>query len=594
MPRSGEHESSFIAHCDPLCFGPFVFDGTVTFRLWAPAARNVQLILNGALTMRRKGDWFTLNVPNAGPGTQYRFRVDDEIEIADPASHFQPKDVHGPSELIDHGDYRWQTEDWKGLPWEKTVLLEAHVGTFTPEGTYRAMLNKLDHLTATGITALELMPLSDFVGRWNWGYDGVLPFAPDSSYGRPNDLKALIDAAHARGLMMFLDVVYNHFGPEGNHLHRIAPAFFSEAHQTPWGAAIDYRVPEVRVFTIENALHWLRNYRFDGLRLDAVHAIIEPGTPHILFDLAQAVHAFAEQSGRQIHLVLENDENAARFLAPAGGYRAQWNDDYHHGWHVLLTRERTSYYADYQNYREHIARALALGFSYQGEPSSHRGGTRRGTSSSHLPRSDFVNFLQNHDQIGNRPKGERLAALAKPEALLAAFTIMLLQPGPPLMFMGDEWGAANPFPFFCDFHGKLAAAVGQGRQRQIAQAFTSHGDEIPDPLSEQTRVAAVLDWNELDDRAAAARLELTRNLLAVRERFIVPLLPEMTCAGHSVFKSDVLQACWTAGARTLMLLGNLSEDRKRNPLTIWGEPIWGDAPPSELPPWTVYAALRDV
>ena len=281
--------------------------------------------------------WRTL-----GPGTRYRFRIDDELDIPDPDSHFQPEDITGPSEVIDHSLHRWQCADWKGLPWERAVFLESHVGTFTAEGTYRAMMAKLDHLADTGITALELLPLADFPGRWNWGYDGVLPFAPDSAYGTPEDLKALIDAAHARGIMVFLDVVYNHFGPEGNYLHRISPQFFAQAH-TPWGVAIDYRVPEVRTYVIENALHWLRDYRFDGLGLDAVHAIVDPGEPHVLNALAEAVNAFAAESGRHIHLVLENDDNAAQFLAPAarvsgGFYRAQWNDDYHHAWHVLLTR----------------------------------------------------------------------------------------------------------------------------------------------------------------------------------------------------------------------------------------------------------------
>ena len=403
--------------------------------------------------MTRLGEWFELQVAEAGPGTRYRFRIDDEIEIPDPASHFQPEDVNGPSEVIDHAGYAWTTNDWKGLPWEQAVFLEAHVGTFTPAGTFRAMIDRLDHLAETGITALELMPVADFPGRWNWGYDGVLLYAPDSSYGRPNDLKALIDAAHARGIMLFLDVVYNHFGPEGNHLHRIAPTFFSDEHHTPWGVAIDYRVPEVRAYAIENALHWLSNYRFDGLRLDAAHAIVEPGEPNVLNELAAAVDDLAQQSGRHIHLVLENDDNAARFLVPRGGYRAQWNDDYHHAWHVQLTGESTGYYCDYSDVSAHIARTLAEGFAYQGEASPHRGGKIRGEPSKNLPRGDFVNFIQNHDQIGNRPMGERLSGLAEPRALEAALTVLLLQPSPPLMFMGDEWGAIEPFPFFCDFKG---------------------------------------------------------------------------------------------------------------------------------------------
>ena len=527
----------------------------------------------------------------AGPGTRYRFRIDDEIEIADPASHFQPDDVFGVSEVIDHDRYVWRATDWKGLPWEHAVFLEAHVGTFTPAGSFAAMLAHLDHLAATGITALELMPVADFPGRWNWGYDGVLLFAPDSAYGRPDELKALIDAAHQRGIMMFLDVVYNHFGPEGNFLHRIAPGFFSCEHHTPWGAAIDYRVPEVRAFAIENALHWLRDYRFDGLRLDAVHAIAEPGEPHILSDLAEAVNEFAATSGRHIHLVLENDDNAAHFLKPAGGYRAQWNDDYHHAWHVFLTGENAGYYRDYQDAPAHTARTQAEGFAYQGETSPFRGHAR-GQPSTHLPRMDFVNFLQNHDQIGNRPMGERLTALADPAALEAALTVLLLQPGPPLMFMGDEWGAREPFPFFCDFKGELAQAVRDGRKREFAEVYARHEAEIPDPLSGETRDAATLDWDARKEPPHAHRLKLTQALLAVRHRHVAPLIPAMTTPGDVRFESGVLRVRWAAGEKSLLLLANLTDAAKLGPADLaWGDPIWGGSPPPTLPPWSVHAAI---
>jgi len=583
----------------PPRFGPLVSSRGVTFRLWAPATRAVKLVMERSREMETRGGWFELHVAEAGPGTRYRFTIDGEIDIPDPASHFQAEDVHGPSEVIDHTSYRWQAKDWKGLPWERAVFVEAHVGTFTAEGTFRAMIERLDHLAETGITALELMPVADFPGRWNWGYDGVLLFAPDSAYGQPDDLKALIDAAHARGLMVFLDVVYNHFGPEGNYLHRIAPVFFSERHHTPWGAVIDYRVPEVRAFAIENALHWLRDYRFDGLRLDAVHAILEPGAPNILSELAAAVNAFAAESGRHIHLVLENDDNAAHFLAPTpqagkGFYRAQWNDDYHHAWHVLLTHERAHYYRDFQDAGERIARALAEGFAYQGEPSPFRGGKMRGERSAQLPRGDFVNFVQNHDQIGNRAMGERLTVLAKPAALEAALAVLFLQPGPPLLFMGDEWGAREPFLFFCDFQGELAEAVRQGRRREYAEFYAEYGDEIPDPLSAETRGSAVLNWDARGQPAHAKRLALTRSLLGARHRFVAPLIPAMTAPGEVRFDTGLLTARWAAGEKTLMLLANLSDGRKAKPAASWGEPIWGGKPPNELPPWSVYAAISSI
>ncbi len=577
-------------------FGPLLSEQGVTFRLWAPAAREVALLLDEPIEMTKAGGWFETHVADAGPGTRYRFRIDGELDIPDPISHFQPDDVAGPSEVIDHSLYRWQCANWKGLPWERAVFLETHVGTFTAQGTYRAMKERLDHLAETGITALELMPLADFPGRWNWGYDGVLPFAPDSAYGTPEDLKALIDAAHARGIMVFLDVVYNHFGPEGNYLHRLSPQFFAEAH-TPWGVAIDYRVPEVRAYVIENALHWLRDYRFDGLRLDAVHAIVDPGEPHILTALAEAVNAFAAESGRHIHLVLENDDNAVQFLAPAaqvsgGFYRAQWNDDYHHAWHVLLTQESGGYYRDYQDVSAQIARTLAEGFTYQGEASAHRGGKARGEACRHLPRADFVDFIQNHDQIGNRPYGERLSVLAKPEALKAALAVLLLQPSPPLMFMGDEWGATEPFLFFCDFKGDLGEAVRNGRKAEFADWHAQAGDGIPDPLAKETKDAAVLDWSARERSPHKERLALTRALLKARREHIAPLLPAMIGAGEASLENGLLRAHWRAGDKTLMLLANLSDTARPRPATLdWGESVWGNRPPQELPPWSVYAAI---
>jgi maltooligosyltrehalose trehalohydrolase len=575
-------------------FGPLLSDNGVTFRLWAPAARAVNLVLDRKkIAMPKGGEWFVLNVRQARVGARYRFEIDGDVEIPDPASHFQPDDVPGPSEVIDHR-YEWRCSDWKGRPWHEGVFSEIHVGTFTREGTFRVAIEKLGHLAATGITALELMPLADFPGRWNWGYDGVLPFAPDSRYGRPEDLKALVDAAHARGLMVFLDVVYNHFGPEGNYLGRIAPRFFSDA-QTPWGGAIDYRVPDVRRFAVENAVHWLRDYRFDGLRLDAVHAIVAPGEPDILRELSLTVGALAREGGRHIHLVLENADNVASLLAPdedppAGHYRAQWNDDYHHAWHVLLTGEDAGYHRDYDA-GQHVARTLAEGFAYQGEPSPHRKGKPRGELSGHLPPLAFVDFLQNHDQIGNRPLGERLTVLAKPAALAAALSVLLLQPAPPLLFMGEEWGATEPFPFFCDFQGDLAQAVRTGRRREFAEAYARHGEEIPDPLSAATRASAVPDWNALAKPAHAERLALVRSLLDVRKRSIVPLLPEIKSRGEASFASGLLRARWRAGAKSLQLLANLSDKNARRPGACGGEPIWGGEPPQTLSSWSVYAAI---
>ena len=574
-------------------FGAKLTKDGASFRLWAPAAKRVDLLLDKSHALTRGNDgWYSIEIPGIRAGARYKYRIDDELEVPDPASAFQPEDVSGPSEVIDHADFRWRASGWRGRPWHEAVVTEAHVGTFTKDGTYRAMIGKLDHLVQTGFTALELMPLADFAGRHNWGYDGVLWYAPDDSYGRPEELKALIDEAHLRGLMVLLDVVYNHFGPEGNYLGRYAPGFFTQA-QTPWGSAIDYRVPEVRAFAIANALHWLRDYRFDGLRLDAVHAISEPGEISMLHDLSRAAGELAAETGRHIHLVLENDDNTASLLDPGearpnGKFRAQWNDDYHHAWHVLLTGEAYGYYRDYQRSpRQDIARAIGSGFVYQGETSTHRGGRARGEPSGHLASIAFINFLQNHDQIGNRALGERLEGNANPKAVEAALAITLLAPTVPMLFMGEEWGSRTPFPFFCDFHGELANAVRHGRRREFAGAYATYGDNVPDPLDLSTVRAAILDWEACETEPGGQRLTLVRELLAIRHREIVPQLVNAAFGSAGVDDNGLLTAHWRMGdGKTLRLLANLS-DRDMTSTGITGTPIWGPALSGRVPPWEV-------
>ena len=575
-------------------FGPRLTADGASFRLWAPAAKHVDLLLEKSYPLRRGEDgWFSADISGVKAGARYKFRINDEIDVPDPASAFQPDDVSGPSEVIDHASYPWRASEWRGRPWQETVLVETHVGTFTPEGSYRAMIGKLDHLVATGITALELMPLADFAGSRNWGYDGVLWYAPDSAYGRPDDLKELIDQAHLRGLMVFLDVVYNHFGPEGNYLGRYAPDFFTKA-QTPWGSAIDYRLAEVRDFAIENALYWLREYRFDGLRLDAVHAISEPGEISMLHDLSRAVGKLAAETGRHIHLVLENDDNAASLLdpnedPPRGRYRAQWNDDYHHAWHVVLSGESHGYYRDYQcSPLRGIARALGSGFVYQGEASVHRGGQLRGEPSGKLAPTAFVNFLQNHDQIGNRALGDRLESLADSKAVEAALAITLLAPMVPMLFMGEEWGSKRPFPFFCDFHGDLAKAVRKGRRREFAGAYAKYGDEIPDPLDQSTFQSAILDWESRQESPGQERLALVQRLLAMRRREITPRLAGGRFGDADA--ADLLTASWRMGdGATLRLLANLSPRAiAHKPGETTGTPIWGGETHEVIPPWSVF------
>jgi maltooligosyltrehalose trehalohydrolase len=582
-------------------FGPEFTDGGATLRLWAPAARRVEALVEGSRhTMHETDDgWFSADVRGMSAGAHYLFRIDDELDVPDPASAFQPEDVSGPSLLVDHAAHRWRTADWRGRPWHETTLLECHVGAFSRGGVYRGLIEHLDHIADTGVTAIELMPIGDFPGRWNWGYDGVLWYAPDHTYGTPDELKELVDEAHARNIMVFLDVVYNHFGPEGNYLGRYAPQFFTKA-ATPWGAAIDYTVPEVRAFAIENALHWVENYRFDGLRLDAVHAIREPGREQMLHELSKAVGAFARSAGRHIHLVLENDDNRSSLLdpatpAPSGRYRGQWNDDYHHAWHVLLTGETHGYYGDYaRKTKKMIARMLAHGFAYQGEASAHRGGLTRGEPVRDLPPAAFVNFLQNHDQIGNRALGDRLEWSADRAAIEAALAITLLAPMPPMLFMGEEWGAKTPFPFFCDFGGELAEAIRQGRRKEFAEAYETFGNEVPDPLAGSTFNAAKLDWSGRNN-GGRERYALVKALLAVRTEEITPRLAGATF-GHAEFQQvNVLTAQWRLGdGSTLALVANISgQSTTRGHVTPHGRAIWGGQAPERLPPWSVFWTIGD-
>ena len=405
-------------------------DGKVRFRLWAPKASEVSVDLCGkTLAMSRLDQgWFELITGEANPGTRYQFKIDHLHSVPDPASRYQPLGVHGPSEVVDPKTFEWKSIGWSGRPWEEAVLYELHVGTFSPAGTFAGAQEKLDYLVDLGITAVEFMPVSTFPGTRNWGYDGVLPYAPAAGYGRPQDLKHFIDTAHSKGLMVFLDVVYNHFGPEGNYLHLYSPQFFTARHRTPWGEAINFDGPEsrqVRDYFIHNALYWLEEYCFDGLRIDAVHAICDSSRPDFVTELAETIRTRIGHD-RRVHLVLENYNNAAHYLGgdvrdKPGRCTAQWNDDIHHAAHVLLTGESDGYYQDYADHpATHLARCLAEGYSFQGQPSSYQRGRSRGEPSRDLPLSCFVSFLQNHDQVGNRAFGERISSLTAAEKMKAA------------------------------------------------------------------------------------------------------------------------------------------------------------------------------
>jgi maltooligosyltrehalose trehalohydrolase len=585
------------------------------FRLWAPGAQRVELELRrGAALqsrpMQRVEDGFVeLFVGEARPGDRYAYRIDGEITVPDPASRHQPEDVHGPSELIDPGAYDWGEDGWRGRPWEEAVVYELHLGSFTPEGTFAGLESRLGYLVELGVTAIELMPIAEFPGRRNWGYDGVLLFAPEASYGRPEDLKRLVEAAHRRGLMVMLDVVYNHFGPEGNYLGRYAPQFFDQSRHTPWGAAINFDregSAAVRSFFVSNALYWLTEFNFDGLRFDAVHAILDGSSPDILEEIATTVRERLGP-GRRVHLVLENDHNAARYLrrdGPPRLYDAQWNDDYHHAMHVLLTGEGGGYYGDYaQGAVRHLARSLSEGFAYQGEPSPFRENAPRGEPSGFLPPPAFVNFLQNHDQIGNRAFGERLSALCAPNAGAAAAALLLLAPQVPLLFMGEEWAAPEPFPFFCDFSGELAGLVREGRRREFA-GFPAFADpdmraRIPDPIASATFESAILNWRRQEEPLHGERLVLHRRLLELRRREIAPRLAGMRNGGAELEELGERHCSLTWGlgdGSALSLDANLSADglsgvpvRQRH-----GRLLYASHPElretlarGERPPWSV-------
>jgi malto-oligosyltrehalose trehalohydrolase len=554
-------------------FGAEINAEGVRFALWAPAHERIALQITGQrdnLPMQRvAAGWHKLTTSRAASGTRYRFVLPDGTPVPDPASRFQPDDVHGASEVIDPRAYAWGDAQWRGRPWNEAVVYELHLGCFTEAGSFVSAIERLAHLRELGVTAIEIMPLADFPGGRNWGYDGVLPFAPDSSYGNPQQLKALIDAAHGQGLMVLLDVVYNHFGPEGNYLSLYAPQFFSARHHTPWGAAINFdgeNSRTVREFFIHNALYWLTEFHFDGLRLDAAHAILDDGPVHFLAELAQRARSAVPD--RHVHLVLENEDNQAHFLerdahGKARLFSAQWNDDTHHALHAAASGDAEGYYSDYVGQSERLGRSLAQGFAFQGELMPYRG-SPRGEPCAHLPPCAFVAFIQNHDQIGNRAFGERITALAPSAAVRAIAAVYLLLPQIPMLFMGEEWHSASPFLFFCDFGAELGAAVVAGRRQEFAR-FPAFRDEamrarIPDPQAPQTFGDSKLDWSELDTAEAAVTLNWYRDLLAVRRRHIVPLLPELRAGEYRVLgPSSVLVRWQGSGTTELTLMANLND-----------------------------------
>ena len=550
-------------------FGASLLDGGgAQFRLWAPAARQAELALYTGPAAQPgfvpaacdAQGWWECQVPQAGAGTLYRWRIDGNLLVPDPASRQNPHGVHEPSCVVDPLQFEWDA-DWSGRPWPEVVLYEMHVGAFTPEGTFAAAEQHLEAIAALGITAVELMPVADFPGRFGWGYDGVLPYAPHAAYGTPDEFKRFIQQAHRLGLMVFLDVVYNHFGPDGNYLGQYAPRFFSKTRKSPWGAAINFDGPgsaNVRDFFVHNALYWIQEYRIDGLRLDAVHAIADGSRPDVVEEISAAVRNATP--GRHVHLVLENEDNGYHRLAPMpqpGRYDAQWNDDFHHALHVTLTGETQRYYHDYGHEPMNLlARCLTHGMLF--EPSERKaGGARRECREAPpQPLGALVNYANNHDQSGNRPFGERLGQLVPPGARPLATLLALLTPAVPMLFFGEEFGATTPFLYFADWQGKLREAVREGRKREFGHV----GGELPDPCDAATFEASRPDVVHRERPDGRRWLELVRTALAVRREHISPRQHLLLTGQHTAQRlgESGIRVCWRYGdGQAIMLELNL-------------------------------------
>lgn len=573
------------------------------FRLWAPSCASVTLEREGFEPVRMTAQpdgWFLCEVAS-GAGVRYRYRVNAELSVPDPASCAQPDDVHGPSQVVDPFSYDWKCLNWNGRPWQETVIYEVHVGLC---GGYRKLAEDLPRLAALGVTAIELMPLSEFPGGRNWGYDGVFPFAPESAYGTPDDLKFLVDQAHAHDLMIFLDVVYNHFGPDGNYIATYAEDFFAEGEKTPWGDAIDFTRRQVRDYFIDNALYWIMEFRFDGLRLDAVQAIIDRSW---LEEVREAVAATVEE-GRFVHLILENENNDAALLRE--GFRAQWNDDAHNALHVLLTREHEGYYGNFsENPMGALKTVLEQGFFFQGQISPVTG-EPRGSASGDLASDQFVFFLQNHDQTGNRAMGDRLMTLADPGALHVAHVLLLLNPQIPMLFFGEEWGCQTPFFFFTSHAPDLASMVKEGRRAEFASFSAFHSAEqrahIPDPNAEETFDRSRPDRSDMLRPEHQRWLELTSSLLDLRRRYLVPRLANTHSAGACVLgrkgedndgSGTGILAHWRMGDGALLTIAfNLAGQAVLLPETPVGEVIfaWPMTPAGqELTGWSIAVWLKE-
>ena len=557
-------------------------EGTALFRLWSPSVASVTLVIDDdEVSMLPAEEGWHQVTHAAHAGSTYCFKLPDGLCVPDPTSRAQERDVSGRSLVTDPNSYRWRNNHWAGRPWHEAVIYELHAGLM---GGFNGIRQELPRLKELGITVVELMPVSDFPGDRNWGYDGVLPYAPNNSYGTPDELKALVDEAHGLGLSVVLDVVYNHFGPDGNFLHAYAEPFFRDDIKTPWGASIDFRRPQVQHFFMDNAMYWINEFRFDGLRFDAVHAITHPS---FLDDLCDHIRV-SVTPGRHVHLVLEHEGNAASLLGD-GKFDAQWADDFHHCVHVLLTGESEGYYEDFQDATGLLARCLSEGFAYQGEISPHAG-KPRGEPSGHLPSTAFVMCLQNHDQIGNRALGERLSTLAEPNHLRAATALLLLSPFVPLIFMGDEFGTDQPFLFFTSHNEELAELIREGRRSEF-----KHFDAFKDPV----RRASIPDPNAIStyeasrvEPTSSAMEQLYRQLLTIRREHVIPGILGARSLGVDVHGLGAVTARWSLGNDQILTI-HVNLGKKAVPFDAIGEVLFSTVPAQscQLFPGSLVATL---
>jgi maltooligosyltrehalose trehalohydrolase len=495
-----------------------------TFRVWATLPKKVEVQVGGRNHPMQRGDrgWWTAEVESAGPGSDYGFVLEGAGPYPDPRSPWQPNGIHGLSRLVDHNAFTWTDAQFRAPPLSRAIIYELHVGTFTPEGTFESAIERLEHLVELGVTHVELMPVAEFSGKHGWGYDGVDEFAPSQAYGGPDGLKRLVNACHARGLAVLLDVVYNHLGPSGNYLSKYAP-YFNARYHTPWGWALNFDGPhsdEVRRFFCDNAIMWLRDYRFDGLRLDAIHAIFDMSAVPFLEQLGDEVRGLSQRVGRPLVLIPESDLNDPRVLWPPehGGFSldAQWSDDFHHALHAVLTGERVGYYAGFGTLAD-LSKALQNAYVYDGQFSEARQ-RHHGRPPVGLDGHRFLGYAQTHDQVGNRAQGERLSQLVNLGRLKAAAALVLTSPFVPMLFQGEEWGAGTPFQYFTDHpEPDLAEAVREGRRKEFA-AFGGKPENVPDPQAPETFLRSKLKWDEVSREPHAGLLEWHRQLIRLRQR----------------------------------------------------------------------------